>query len=70
MLNSGSESRPTVSTANFAPVVQVQSWLLLAFVLLSIGTRVLTKFIISRRLGLDDLFAFIGLVGEFQESQR
>ena len=54
--------RPTISNDDFAPVIQVLTWLLIGLTILSVGLRFTTKFIVARMLGIDDLFTFIALV--------
>ena len=55
--------RPVISDSNFGPVIQVISWLLLGLMLLSFVIRLLTKLVLARKLGFDDLIAVIGFVG-------
>lgn len=56
--------RPSISEEHTAPLVQILTWLLLVFEILSVGAQFLTKRAISRRLGSADALLFAALVRE------
>lgn len=59
--------RPVITEQNLAPVVQIITWLLLTFILLSAGTRFTTKAVVTRRFrDWDDILALISVVSSFK----
>ena len=59
--------RPVITEQNLAPVVQIITWLLLTFILLSAGTRFTTKAVVTRRFrDWDDILALVSVVSFFE----
>lgn len=57
-------ARPRITSKDLSPVVQIVTWVLLAFILLAIILRLLTRYYLLHRIKSDDLFIVIAFVSQ------
>lgn len=53
---------PVISSDNLGPVLNLLSWIAMTIMILTVITALLSKYVMSRRFGWDDLLITCGMV--------